>query len=136
MEQFVVPQFIEREPKIVGPLTFKQFVYIGTAGAIAFFLYFTVSFSLFIILSIILVGVAISLAFIKVGNQTLPIIIKNFFFYIISGKVYLWKTASPKIITKKRAELSKEEPKEKSELPVAGESRLRDLSTKLQTRQR
>ena len=31
--QFQVPQFIETEDKVVGPLTLRQFMYIAGAGA-------------------------------------------------------------------------------------------------------
>jgi len=27
--EFTVPQFVEREPKLIGPFTFKQFIYIN-----------------------------------------------------------------------------------------------------------
>ena len=38
--QFQVPQFIETEDKIVGPLTLRQFLYIGAAGLLSFLLFF------------------------------------------------------------------------------------------------
>jgi len=31
--RYTVPQFIEHEAKIIGPLTFKQFTYLAMAGA-------------------------------------------------------------------------------------------------------
>ena len=79
--QFIVPKFIERKPKIIGPLTFKQFVFIGTAGGICLFLYFIVPFWLFMIIALFLLGGSSALAFLKIGKDPLPIIIKNFFIY-------------------------------------------------------
>jgi len=61
--RFTIPQFIEYEAKIIGPFTFKQFVYIGLAGAVGFVLYFSVPFYLFIITCLILGGGALSMAF-------------------------------------------------------------------------
>ena len=37
--QFKVPQFIDMEDKIVGPLTLKQFAYILGAGGFSFLLW-------------------------------------------------------------------------------------------------
>jgi hypothetical protein len=47
--RFSIPQFIEHTPKIIGPLTFKQFSFIGGAGAICFVLYFLLPQIIFII---------------------------------------------------------------------------------------
>jgi len=37
--QFQVPQFIEVEDKIIGPLTFKQFVFVGGGFGMAYVLW-------------------------------------------------------------------------------------------------
>ena len=89
--EFTVPQFIEKEPKIVGPFTFKQFIFIGIAGGLSTFLFFAVSFFIFIILAIILLGGAFSLAFLKIERISLPVFIKNFLIFITKPKIYLWK---------------------------------------------
>lgn len=89
--RFTVPQFIEREAKIVGPFTFRQFTFVGIAGATAFVLRYTVSFPIFLILTIFLAAGSLSLAFIKISGRPLPVIIANFFKYLIAPKVYIWK---------------------------------------------
>jgi len=66
--EFTVPKFIEKEARIVGPLTFKQFIFIGAAGAISIFVYFVLPFYLFIIAVIILLGGSFALAFLKMGK--------------------------------------------------------------------
>lgn len=133
--QFQVPQFIERETKVVGPFTFRQFIFVGIAGAILFILYFMVPFWLFLLASIILGGGALALSFVRVGGQDLPTVIKNFFGYFISPKVYLWrkKAISPKLIK------AKPKPKEKPEeetptLKVTERGHLQKLSTQVETR--
>jgi hypothetical protein len=137
MPQFTVPQFIEYEPKIVGPFTFKQFIYVGIAGAICFFLYFTlakVSFFLFILISAIIISGALALAFLKSGGRSLPVVIKNFFVFSISPKIYLWKkknTLPPKIIAEP---IEMKEEREATTITIAGKSRLRDLSTHVETK--
>ena len=64
--QFQVPQFIETEDKIVGPFTLRQFMYVAGAGLGSAILYFTVATWLWFILTIILLGGAIGVAFVKV----------------------------------------------------------------------
>lgn len=132
--QFVVPQFIEREPKIVGPFTFRQFVFIGTAGAISFALYFYLPFSYFILITIVLMLGALALALVRIGGRSLPTILKNFFFFFISPKIYLWgrKAALSKLIIKEKEEPKKEE-KETPALTLVEKSHLKKLATKIET---
>ena len=133
--EFTVPQFIERAPRIVGPLTFKQFVFIGIAGGICLFLYFTVSFVTFIIAAIFIMGGALALAFFKIEKTALPIVIKNFFFFLFKSKIYLWKRGfSMKVI--KKIEKVEEIEKEETILTVTRHSHLRALITRLETKSR
>lgn len=134
--QFVVPKFIEREAKIVGPFTFRQFIFIGTAGGLTIFLYFFIkSFALFLVIAVILMGGSLILALKKVGGfMPLPTAIKNVFLFKTKPRVYLWhrKVIPPKVI-KKTAAL-KEKPEEISPLKITAKSHLRELSSHLETR--
>lgn len=135
--EFTVPKFIEREPKIVGPLTFKQFIFVAVAGAACFFLYFFIgkkNFALFLPIAIILMGGSLALCFLKIKGYSLPMIIKNFFTYSISGKIFLWKRkiVSPKF--KKVEKFEKAEVGEESTLKMAKKSHLQKLSTQVETK--
>ena len=133
--EFTVPQFIEREPKIVGPFTFKQFIFIGIAGGICLFLFFTVSLFVFIIMSIVLLGGAFALAFLKIGKTSLPVFIKNFFIFLFKPKVYLWKKkTSPLKFLRKEKVKEEEEIGEESKLKVSKGGRLDELFTRLETK--
>ena len=136
--EFIVPQFIEKEAKIVGPFTFKQFIFIGIAGGICIFLFFTVSLLLFIIMTIVLLGGAFALAFLKIGKTSLPIFIKNFFSFLFKPRVYLWKkkTSPPKFLRKEKEEVkeTKEGIEEESKLKVNTGSRLDELFTRIETK--
>jgi len=131
--QFTVPKFIERKTRIVGPLTFEQVIFMGIAAAISVFLYFTVPFATFIIATTLIIGVALALAFFKIEKTPLPIVIKNLFVFTLNPKIYLWKrkTASPKLITKIE---KKEEIEEESNLKITKQSRLKDLSNRLESK--
>jgi hypothetical protein len=89
--QYQVPQFIETEDRIVGPLTLKQFAYIASSAALSFFLYFTVSKSLWFILSVFIVGGGIALAVIKVNGQSLPTIAKAAARFFWQPQLYTWQ---------------------------------------------
>lgn len=137
--QFSVPQFIEHETKIVGPLTFKQFVYIGVAGGICFFLYFTIAkinFFLFLVLALpILVGGA-ALAFVRIGGHDLPTTFANFFNFAIGSKVYIWKKKGIPITVFKKVEVKKEIKDEKFSLKIAEKSQLKKIRNEIELKTR
>jgi type IV secretory pathway TrbD component len=82
--QFQVPQFIETEDKIVGPFTLRQFMYIGAGGLISAILYFMVQPWLWFLLTIIVIGAAMAVAFIKVEGRSL-------FDVLLSACGFYWK---------------------------------------------
>ena len=107
--QFQIPQFIEVENKIVGPLTLKQFLYLAGAAGISFILYFILELWLWLIITAILGAIAVSLAFVKYNGQPLPRIIWAAFGFFWKPKLYLWqretKTISIPEIKEKRKTL-------------------------------
>jgi len=136
MAQYVVPKFIEHKAKIVGPLTFRQFIYIGSAGALAFIFYYTLPFVLFFLLTMVVFAGAAGLAFGKIGGMPIPTVLKNFVIFSFGPKMYLWKRKAslPPKITKKETVLHKAE---LHKAPPAGpgeKSRLKNLSLEIETR--
>lgn len=95
--QFQVPQFIETEDKIVGPLSLKQFLYIGAAGVLSFVLYYVVAFWLWVIFSSIIGGAAVAIAFIKVSGKPMLSVIGSAFSFYWNPQTYVWKPESPHI---------------------------------------
>jgi hypothetical protein len=134
--RFTVPKFIDEEPKIVGPLTFKQFLYIGGAAGLCVILYFVLPLSIFIIAAVILLGGSVALAFLKIENYSIPSLLKNFFFFSVSSKIYLWKKTMllPKMIRKEKPKKTKEKKLEtESPLKIGGKSQLKNLASYLET---
>ena len=129
--RFIVPKFIDREARILGPLTFKQFLALAGVAAILFMLYYTLPFSIFIIFAIVLTTTALSFVFIKIQGQSLPFVLKNFLTFSSNSKLFLWKKKdiAPKIIKKEKIEEEKEE-KNNVELKIT-KSKLKNLSSKL-----
>jgi hypothetical protein len=92
---YQVPQFIEVEDKIVGPLSLRQFLYVAGAGGlcVVFFSYFSFFFAC--LASIPVVGLGIGLAFYKVNSKPLAEILEAGFNYYTSKRLMLWKYTEP-----------------------------------------
>jgi len=136
--EFQVPQFIERKPKIIGPLTFGQFVYIAIAGAIFFILYYSIAetnFLLFLFISIIVFLTAFAFAFGKIGGRSLPVVLINFFEFCLAPKRYFWgkKEVPLKLIMKKIERKEGREEAEEIPLKIAERNQLKKLSTQIET---
>jgi hypothetical protein len=93
--QFQVPQFIDIEDKIFGPLTLKQFLYLAGAGAFSFILFFALQTPVWIGITVLMFIIAATLAFIKYNGQTMLTIGGSFLKYLWLPKFYLWKYSSP-----------------------------------------
>lgn len=95
--EYQVPQFIEVEDKVVGPLTLKQFIYIAGAGGlcVASFIYLPVIIAF--LLSAPVVAFAAALAFYKVNGKSFIEILEAGFNYYTGAKLFLWKHKDPGI---------------------------------------
>ena len=137
--QFTVPQFIEHEAKIIGPLTIKQFAFVGTGALICFILYFTMgesNFLLFLALSITVGLVAFGLAFVKVNTKSLPMILVDIFAFSIGPKIYLWKRKEGQIKMIRNV-LKKEVKADEDSGPIlklAEKSKLKSLAVEIELR--
>ena len=98
--EYQVPQFIEVEDKIVGPLTLKQFIYLaGGAGlGVVFFIYLPLWLALPLIA--MAVGAAALLAFYKVNGKPFIEMLEAGFNYLIGAKFFLWRHEAPKVVEK------------------------------------
>ncbi|MST04315.1 MAG: PrgI family protein [Candidatus Pacebacteria bacterium] len=89
--QFQVPQFIDVSPKIVGPLTLKQFLYVASATVISIILFYILQFWLWIFITVFLGLVAIVLSFGKFNGVPATKIILAAFNYLWHPRSFLWK---------------------------------------------
>lgn len=132
--RFTIPQFIEHEPKIVGPLTFKQFIFVGIAGAVCFVIYFSAPFYIFLITSVVLGTGSLALAFVKIGGRSLPVILANFLKFNLTPKIYIWRKAEMPIRIVKKAPKKKKEEEEELPLKIAERSQLKKIRTQIETK--
>ena len=87
--QFQIPQFIEVEDKIFGPLTFKQFVYVlgGLGGSYVAWRLLPLFLAGPVILAV--AGAAASLAFLEYNGRPFIVSVENAFYFLIHPKLYL-----------------------------------------------
>lgn len=128
--RFQVPQFIEIEDKIFGPLTFKQFIYVagGVGLTVVLFLFLPIFLAIIIALPIILFSAA--LAFYKVNGKPFVNVVEAFVKYMFTNKLYLWKKEERPISPKAAFAQGSCEPKQVY-VPKLSESKLKELTWSL-----
>lgn len=89
-EQFVVPQFIDAEDKIFGPITARQFIILMAGGLIEFTFFKLLPFVSFLLVGIpllILIGV---FAFARVNGQAFHYFVLNIIQTFKKPKLRVW----------------------------------------------
>lgn len=90
--RFQVPQFIEVEDKIFGPLSLKQFIYLAGGGGLTFLVYVLLdSIILAFIPALIIMGISATFAFYKINRQPFVHIVESAFKYYRGNKLYIWR---------------------------------------------
>ena len=89
--QYQVPQFIEIEDKILSFVTVKQFVYLFIVALFIMLLYFILQFTLWVVLAVLIGGIAVGLTFIEYNGRPLSALIVSVFFYFWRPRQYVWK---------------------------------------------
>ncbi len=77
MQQFTVPQFIDVENKIIGPITTRQFMIILGGAVVLGISYKLADFSLFIFIAIIVFLLVSAFAFVKVNGRPFHLFVIN-----------------------------------------------------------
>jgi hypothetical protein len=91
MQQFVVPQFIEVEDKIFGPITVRQFLILLTAGLLMFGAFKLFDLILFAIVSAVLGFIALMFSFYKPNGQLFHYFLLNLFQTKRKPGVRIWR---------------------------------------------
>lgn len=91
MQQFVVPQFIDVEDKIIGPITTRQFLIMLVAGVIIFLAYRFGDFSFFIFALVLFGGLAVLFSFVKINGQTFHYFVLNIIQSVKKPSLRVWR---------------------------------------------
>jgi len=130
--RFQVPQFIEIEDKVFGPLTFKQFLYLAGGAGLSFILYVFLPLLIAIPLILGVAGFSAALAFYKTDNKPFIVLVGSWFRFVLGSKLYVWKKEAKK---PKMADTKKEEEPESLYVPKLSDSKLKDLSWSLDVKE-
>jgi len=133
--QFQVPQFIEVEDKIFGPLTFKQFIYIGGGLGASYILFRILPIYLAGPLIAVVGGLAAGLAFFQLNGRPFIVGLENGFFFLVRSKLYLWNNTRKKNAAAS-APVAFAQGSAGVYVPKLSESRLHELSWSLDIKER
>lgn len=86
-----VPQFIDIEDKIAGPLTWRQLLWMIGMGVLLLVVYNMVGGAGFIVLAVPIVLVFSALAFYRPQGQPLISFVGHGFFFLFRPKVAVWE---------------------------------------------
>jgi hypothetical protein len=127
--RFQVPQFIDIEDKIFGPLTIKQFIYLAGGAGLAFVLFRFLPLIIFLPLAVVIIGFSLGMAFYKINDKPLIYIIQSAIGYFFSSKLYLWKKNNK--IPEKAKVLNTTAEQTPIYVPKLSQSKLHDLTWSL-----
>ena len=91
MQQFVVPQFIDVEDKIFGPVTVRQFIITLVGGGLIFIAYKLADFALFLLEGIIIALITFILAFIKINGRPIHYFLLNLTQTSLRTRLRVWQ---------------------------------------------
>lgn len=89
--EYQVPQFIEVEDKIFGPLTIKQFIYLAGGAGLVAIIVATLGLFMGVVLGLPVAALALALAFYKVNGKPFIEILESGFNFITGRRRYLWR---------------------------------------------
>lgn len=131
MQQFLVPQFLDVEPKVIGPVSVRQFIIMMICLLILVIEYKIFDFGLFIIGGILTLGVFVILAFMKVNGRAFHFFILTVLQTMKRPKLRVWnKELSDKELKSLRKPRKDKGEKMPERLPrkIISRSRLQELS--------
>ena len=132
--QFQIPQFIEVEDRIFGPLTFKQFFYIAGAAGCAFVAWRLLPFYIAVVVIVSVGAFAAALALFEWNGRPFILALEYRFYYLVNTKLYIWsherKQKAVKVAIKENRPLAE------VYVPRLSDSKLHDLAWSLDIKER
>lgn len=89
--RFIVPQFIDAEDKIWGPVTVRQFLIVLTGGLFIVLSYKLADFPLFLAQTAVVVLFVVVFAFVKINGVNFHLFLLNVIQTIKRPKVRIWR---------------------------------------------
>jgi hypothetical protein len=128
--RFQVPQFIDVEDKIFGPLTFKQFAYLVGAAGVVFIAFAFFPKGVAIVLSAPFVGFGVLLAFYKRDGRPFVVILESAYNFFTRDRLYIWERREKPIVP-----MAAKQGGVATELPKVSSGKLKDLAWNLDVKE-
>ena len=133
--KYQVPQFIEVEDKIFGPLTLKQFIYLAGGAGLSLAIFIFIHPLILSLLPIIVVLVfSGALAFYKVNNKPFVNFLEASFEYMIHPKLYIWQQEQKTIEQAPNKKIQAQVAVDTPFIPRLSDSKLKDMTWTLDTK--
>lgn len=127
MAQYEVPQFIERETRLLGPLTVRQTLILGVMVLLLFILYFFVKTFVLAIIAFVLAGIGATLVFIQINGRPLSNFLFSYAAYFLNPKLYIWRKRADEPLVRPRFRRSKVL-QEKEKPKAIDETRIKEIA--------
>ncbi|MFA6106914.1 MAG: PrgI family protein [Patescibacteria group bacterium] len=95
MQQFTIPQFIDVEDKIIGPITTRQFIIMLSSCVIIAICYKIFDFELFAVAGLLIFAMAGTFAFLKINGRPFHYFILNFIETLKRPGIRVWRNLAP-----------------------------------------
>ncbi|MBI2473205.1 PrgI family protein [Candidatus Uhrbacteria bacterium] len=89
-EQYVIPQFIDAEDKIFGPITARQFIILIVVFLIDFILFRLLSFTTFLLIGIPLIAIGGIVAFVRINGAPFHYFLLNIIQTLKKPRLRVW----------------------------------------------
>ena len=97
--RYQVPQFVDIEDKVIGPLTVKQFLIYVVAGMILVPVFLSTAIALFLTIALPILGIAAVFAHVRPGGKSLFASIGSAVGFLARGRLFIWRrTSKPKLL--------------------------------------
>lgn len=133
MAIFNIPQFIDTEDKIAGPLTAKQLGWILAACAADFVVYLFFGKTAAFIGAVPILMIFGAFAFYKPSGQPLTTVAGSLVYFFLHPKFYAWKRLPDEVMSKKK---DSEKPEARPEPKVITPEKIDEISTLLNSPRR
>lgn len=132
MQQFTVPQFIDVEDKIIGPITARQFIIFLVAAILMAISYRLFDFALFATVSTIVFLLAVLLGFVKINGRPFHLFLLNLIQTWRRPNIRVWNNRLARVIDEEKIPTLKFD-STKSSKEYYKKSRLAELSLVVDT---
>lgn len=122
--RYQIPQFIEIEDKIIGPMTLKQFVYLAGGAGMSFIAYRFLPTFLAILVIGVIIPLSVALAFYKINNRNFIEFLESAFNFYTKDRLYIWKKEPHKVEPKEGIKNSPNQ----VYVPKLSDSKLKELT--------